>query len=143
MRALFPSDRQLRRSCVPVDPRDFTHLAMPAEGEGRARRFYCDFLGLREIPKPPNPASHKGVWFECGTLQLHLGVAPELPARTGHPTLALHDLRQRVYRLLRAGFEAGFVTPLSSGTARAYAVDPFGNRLELIQAPRLATDSPH
>jgi catechol 2,3-dioxygenase-like lactoylglutathione lyase family enzyme len=29
-------------------------LAMPAEGEARAREFYAGLLGIPEVPKPPD-----------------------------------------------------------------------------------------
>lgn len=53
---------------------DHVQLAMPSGGEPRARRFYGEVLGLTEIPKPPNLAARGGCWFQCGSLQLHLGV---------------------------------------------------------------------
>lgn len=37
-------------------------LAMPEGGEGLARRFYGDALGLTEVAKPPDLAGRGGCW---------------------------------------------------------------------------------
>jgi len=47
---------------VPVIGLDHVQLAMPANGEVRAREFYGDLLGLTEIPKPPHLARRGGLW---------------------------------------------------------------------------------
>ena len=61
-------------------------LAMPAAGEPQARDFYGSLLGMAEIAKPAHLAARGGVWFQCGALQLHLGVdAHFVPAQKAHP----------------------------------------------------------
>ena len=73
---------------------DHVQLAMPEGGEDRARAFYTDLLGMRELAKPSN-LSPAGCWFECGALQLHLGVDPDFrPARKAHPALLVGDLAE-------------------------------------------------
>jgi predicted enzyme related to lactoylglutathione lyase len=113
---------------------EYIHLAIPADGELRARRFYGELLGLTEIRKTINPASRRGVWFQCGALQLHLGAAPDWPARPGRPILFVHDVRQVIDRVLRAGHEARFDPELLPGFRRAHIADPFGNAIELMEA---------
>ena len=39
-------------------------LAMPPGKEEEARAFYCDLLGLPEVPKPGGSAARGGAWFE-------------------------------------------------------------------------------
>jgi 4-hydroxyphenylpyruvate dioxygenase-like putative hemolysin len=41
-----------------VNALDHVQLAMPAGGEGLARRFYTDILGIPEVEKPSNTKIH-------------------------------------------------------------------------------------
>jgi len=113
---------------------DYIHLQMPADSEHLARRFYAGLLALEEIPTPTNPASHRGVWFRCGLLRLHLGAVPEWPSKPAVPIVAVGDLRRVIDNLLAAGYDARVDLESRPGFARALALDPFGNRLELIQS---------
>lgn len=104
-------------------------LAMPPGGEARARAFYADVLGLKEVPKPANLAGRGGVWFEPG---VHLGVEADFrPARKAHPALEVEDLATLRQRCEEAGFPPLDDEPLP-GYDRFYVYDPFGNRLELL-----------
>ena len=66
---------------MPVIGIDHIQLAMPAAGEAEARRLYGDVLGLSELAKPESLAGRGGVWFDCGSLQLHLGVEADFKLR--------------------------------------------------------------
>ena len=120
------------------DPRVLTlhhvQLAMPRGGEARARAFYADLLGLAEIPKPSNLVGRGGCWFRLGDRELHLGVEAEFrPATKAHPALLVTDLDAVRARLAAAGVPIREDEPLP-GYRRCYADDPFGNRLEFLQA---------
>jgi catechol 2,3-dioxygenase-like lactoylglutathione lyase family enzyme len=106
---------------------------MPAGGEQRAREFYGKLLGLREVPKSPNPASHRGVWFQRDRLQLHLGATPDWPARTAIPILFVDDLRRAVAGLLAAGYAVEQYLDAHATLPHATTQDPFGNRIELAE----------
>lgn len=112
-------------------------LAIPAGGEDRARAFWSDLLGLDEVAKPPALAARGGCWFRSGDLELHLGVEePFAPARKAHPGILvddLDDLDDLVDRLAAAGVEARS-DDLFPAHRRVYVDDPFGNRLEFLQA---------
>ena len=108
-------------------------LAIPAGGEETARDFYDGLLGLEEIPKPENLARRGGVWFQTGTLQLHLGVDPDFrPARKAHVAFEVTDLAARRERLEAAGYASTTDEPLP-GWERFYVSDPFSNRVELLE----------
>lgn len=121
---------------------DHVLLSMPRGGEDAARAFYGDLLGLTETPKPPPLDTHGGCWFlgadslpgtDAG-LSIHLGVEePFQPARKAHVALLIDDLAG-----LRARLEAGGAVVRDDdapiGVRRFYAFDPFGNRLELVDA---------
>jgi catechol 2,3-dioxygenase-like lactoylglutathione lyase family enzyme len=112
---------------------DHVQLAMPAGQEAQARSFYCGVLGLTEEQKPPNLARRGGAWFRGGTLRLHLGVDPNFhPAGKAHPALLVSGLADLLRRCEAAGFSPVRDEPLD-GFDRAYVLDPFGNRIELLE----------
>ena len=114
---------------------DHVQLAMPAGREHEARDFYTALLGLREIPKPTELAARGGAWFENATVKVHLGVEKDFrPARKAHPGLLVDDLEALARSLRAAGVELVADDALP-GQARYFVEDPFGNRLELLQAP--------
>lgn len=114
---------------------DHLQLAMPAGGEPLARRFYGELLGLPELPKPANLAARGGAWFQCGALQLHLGVESEFrPAKKAHPALLVRNLAGLLESLADAGFEVKYDPEPIQGFDRAFTADPFGNRIELLEA---------
>lgn len=113
---------------------DHAQVAMPRGEEDRARAFYAGVLGLEEIPKPANLAARGGVWFRVGASQLHLGVEDGFrPARKAHPALRVEGLDELAERLRAAGYEPVRDEPLP-GYRRFYVADPFGNRVELLEA---------
>ena len=108
---------------------DHVQLAMPVGQEDVARRFYSGVLGIPEVPKPPLLAARGGCWFEAGAVRVHLGVEDDFrPARKAHPALVVADLRGMVERLRLDVVWADDIP----GTVRCHVVDPFGNRIELI-----------
>jgi catechol 2,3-dioxygenase-like lactoylglutathione lyase family enzyme len=113
---------------------DHVQLAMPAGGEDQARAFYGQALGIEEIPKPANLAKRGGCWFERGDLKIHLGVEADFrPARKAHVALLVSDLPQLQENLRAAGYALNTDEPLE-GYHRIYVDDPFGNRIELMEA---------
>lgn len=111
---------------------DHIQIAIPEGGEGMARRFYGDVLGMHEVPKPDN-LSPSGCWFERGGVSLHIGVDPDFtPARKAHPALLTDDLAMLRSRLEAAGHETREDKPVE-GYERFFTADPFGNRIEIMQ----------
>jgi catechol 2,3-dioxygenase-like lactoylglutathione lyase family enzyme len=113
---------------------DHVQIAIPVGGEEAARRFYGDLLGLTEVAKPEPLAARGGCWFAGEGVSLHLGTDAEFrPARKAHVGLLVGDLAG-----LRRVLEGAGLTTRDDeapiGVRRFYADDPFGNRLELIDA---------
>ena len=107
-------------------------IAIFEGGEPLARSFYGALLGLAEVPKPPNLQRRGGVWFDTGTIQLHLGVDPSFtPAPKAHVALLVSDLDTVRARLSALGYPRVDDEPLP-GFDRFYSSDPFGNRVELL-----------
>jgi catechol 2,3-dioxygenase-like lactoylglutathione lyase family enzyme len=114
---------------------DHVQLAMPPGGEERAAAFYDALLELARQPKPEPLAARGGCWFSNGAVAVHLGVEEAFrPARNAHPALLVRDLAGLADRLMGAGIEVRWSDELP-GVIRCYVDDPFGNRLELIDAP--------
>jgi hypothetical protein len=113
---------------------DHVQLAMPPGREDDAEAFYSGLLGFVRIPKPEPMASRGGCWFAAGAVALHLGVEAEFrPARKAHPALVVRDVADLRAALMAAGHEVRPNPDQPDGTGW-YVDDPFGNRLELIDA---------
>jgi catechol 2,3-dioxygenase-like lactoylglutathione lyase family enzyme len=114
---------------------DHVQVAAPRHCEPAARAFYGELLGLAEIEKPPALRARGGVWFTCGSQQLHIGVAePFVAAAKAHPALAASDpqwLESLAERLSAAGAPVR-LEEHEPGVRRLYTADPWGNRLELL-----------
>ncbi|WP_108482668.1 VOC family protein [Oceaniglobus ichthyenteri] len=108
-------------------------LAMPQDGEADARAFYSGVLRMYEEPKPPELAKKGGVWFQTGSVRVHLGVeTPFAASKKAHPGFLVASLSMARDALDAAGvtFESNGDFP---GFNRLYVSDPFGNRIELLE----------
>jgi catechol 2,3-dioxygenase-like lactoylglutathione lyase family enzyme len=113
---------------------DHVQVAAPVGCEDAARRFYGTLLGLPELEKPEALRPRGGVWFACGSHQLHIGVAEEFtPAAKAHPALGFPtaDLDPLAERLAGAGCKVLWDETIP-GTRRFFTADPWGNRIELV-----------
>jgi catechol 2,3-dioxygenase-like lactoylglutathione lyase family enzyme len=112
-------------------------IAAPTGAEDEARRFFSGLMGMEEVEKPMPLAARGGVWFECGSQTLHVGVTPDFVAATkAHPAFELdsaEDLRALAERLVEAGVDVRWSEELPA-FERFYTDDPWGNRLELLAA---------
>lgn len=116
---------------------DHVQLAMPKGREDLARSFYRDVLGMKETPKPEALAKRGGCWFASGEAQVHLGVEEDFrPAKKAHPALVVEGLDQILARCENAGLASKPDAEID-GRRRVHVFDPFGNRLELIEAKSL------
>jgi len=110
---------------------DHVQVAIPVGAEETARQFYGGVLGLHEVPKPPALAVRGGCWFEAGAIRLHLGADADFTAgRKAHPALVMRGLRSFVDA---RGLDVRWDDEIP-GTVRCHVFDPFGNRIELIEA---------
>ena len=117
---------------------DHVQVAIPEGGEDRARAFFVDLIGMREVAKP-DTLSPQGCWFEAGAVSLHLGVDSDFrPATKAHPAFLTADLDGLRVRLEEAEVVCRDDKPVA-GYRRFFTADPFGNRLEFMQ--RVEMDS--
>ena len=115
---------------------DHIQVAIPPGADDAARAFYGGVLGLTEIPKPVPLNASGGMWFVTGATQLHIGSQSDfVAARKAHPAFIVEDFSG--YCALLGACEV--VVREEAGVAgrrRAGIEDPFGNRIELIEAAR-------
>jgi catechol 2,3-dioxygenase-like lactoylglutathione lyase family enzyme len=113
---------------------DHIQLSMPAGEEEVARAFYAHLLGFAEVPKPPELAKRGGLWFEQGAVKLHLGVEENFHAlKKAHPALIVDNLAAFVAHLRSADHHVDTSQPPLDGYGRVHVIDPFGNRLEIME----------
>ena len=109
---------------------DHIQIAIPADSEDVARAFWSGKIGLSEIPKPLALRPRGGCWFQLGQHELHLGVEnPFTPSKKAHPGFLTSDLQGLAEKLDDVLWDTAI-----EGRARFFTTDPFGNRLEFIQA---------
>lgn len=112
---------------------DHVQVAVPRDGEQRARDFYGGVLGLRELPKPQSLLARGGAWFALGDCALHVGLEDDFhPQRKAHPAFRVRDLAAIRARITAAGLPVIDGIPIP-GRLRFETTDPFGNRLEFLQ----------
>ena len=113
---------------------DHVQLAMPPGREAEARAFYAGLLGMTEVPKPAPLAKRGGCWFEAPGTIVHIGVEELfVPQRKAHPAFLVSGLEQA-----RRDLEAAGAPAVSDESVpdlhRFYTADPFGNRIEILEA---------
>jgi catechol 2,3-dioxygenase-like lactoylglutathione lyase family enzyme len=113
---------------------DHVSLAAPYACEERARRFFGEILGMPEVAKPPDLATHGGCWFQCGDRQLHVGVERDFaPARKAHPAFRVCGLS--ALKVVLQSESVDFIDDTANADIhRIFVRDPWGNRLEFVEA---------
>ena len=110
-------------------------ITIPAEAVAEARAFYCGLLGLSEVEKPAALRDRGGFWLQVGDRQVHVGIEEGVDRRTtrAHIAYAVVGIDGWRDRLAAAGVEVIEGIPIP-GRDRFEFRDPFGNRVEFIQA---------
>src|SRR5256885_1733101 len=100
-------------------------ITIPCGAEAAGRAFYCELLGLEEIPKPDTLAGRGGFWLRVGDREVHVGTEEgvQRSATKAHLAYEVDDLEAWRRRLASAGVEALEGAPIS-GYARFECRDP-------------------
>lgn len=108
------------------------HVCVSPERLEEARDFYMYILGLELIKRPDHLFNSPGYWFNIGDAQLHIGVEATSQFTERHTALEVSDILSAKKHLEASGIE---ICPQAkvSGWERFAFVDPFGNRMELLQ----------
>ncbi|WP_435153562.1 VOC family protein [Haladaptatus sp. DFWS20] len=113
---------------------DHIQLCISPESENEAREFYGTILGLHDIPKPDSLRSNGGLWFRANGMEVHLGVEDiESPQSKQHPAFEVGNVDETRAHLDASGVETHDETPIP-GRERFSFRDPFGNRIEILEA---------
>jgi catechol 2,3-dioxygenase-like lactoylglutathione lyase family enzyme len=114
---------------------DHVQITVPGHAVSAARAFYCGLLGLREVEKPEALRERGGFWLQVGERQVHVGTEEGVQrgATKAHVAYAVRDLPAWRQRLAASGVEIAEGAPIP-GYERFEFRDPFGNRVEFIQA---------
>ncbi|MGH9071641.1 MAG: VOC family protein [Acidimicrobiales bacterium] len=113
---------------------DHVQLAIPPGAEAQARQFWVELMGFDALETPLPLAARANRWFGSGAVRLHVGADEDFhPARKAHPALVVSGLDELVHRLERAGTVVRWAEDIG-GVRRCHTSDPFGNRIELIEA---------
>jgi catechol 2,3-dioxygenase-like lactoylglutathione lyase family enzyme len=114
---------------------DHVQITIPKWQEAEARDFYCGVLGLIEIEKPDALKSRGGFWLAVGDRQVHIGVEDSVNrnATKAHVAYAVRNLASWREKLTNSGvrIEDSVAIP---GCRRFEFRDPFGNRVEMVEA---------
>jgi len=110
-------------------------ITVPEGREDEAREFYCGVLELPEIQKPESLAGRGGFWIAVGSQQVHVGTEPDVDraATKAHLAYEVSGLAEWRQALQQRGIKVLDSIPIP-GFERFEFRDPFGNRVEFIEA---------
>jgi catechol 2,3-dioxygenase-like lactoylglutathione lyase family enzyme len=108
------------------------HSSIVVTDMARARRFYAETLGLKEVERPANFTTPV-VWFEVGDEHIHLIPSDQADAESPrHFALHVADARAARETLRSRGVDIQETVPIP-GADRFFVFDPDRNAIELIQ----------
>jgi len=113
-------------------------ITIPIGAEKEAKEFYCNCLQLSVEPRPASLADRGGFWLNAGDRKIHVGVEDGInrlasKAHVAYRVFNLDTCRQQLESQQIKTLE-GVSIP---GIKRLECRDPFGNRVELVQDPRI------
>ena len=109
-------------------------ITIPKNAETQAREFYCEFLGLKEVPKPESLQGRGGFWLEIAGFQVHVGTEEDFDrAKTkAHLAYLVKDLKDWRGKLENRGIKILEGVPIPNYSRFEFR-DPFGNRVEFLE----------
>lgn len=110
---------------------DHINICVPHEQLEEAREFYTNVIGLKPTHRP-DVFDMPGYWFLVADIELHIGIEPALPPSDRHTAFEVTNLDECRKHLEANGIEIK-EEPRIPGRKRFSFVDPFSNRLELLE----------
>jgi catechol 2,3-dioxygenase-like lactoylglutathione lyase family enzyme len=109
-------------------------ITIPKGAEDRARKFYCDVLGLREAPKPEVLQTRGGFWLEVGSFQVHVGTEDGVEREKSKAHIAYEVENLEAWREKLNENEIEIIEGIPIPHYRRFEFrDPFGNRVEFLE----------
>jgi len=109
-------------------------ITIPIGTENEAREFYCNFLGLQEVPKPEILQTRGGFWLEIGSFQIHVGTEDDFDRTKtkAHIAYLVEDLDAWREKMKSRGIKILEGIPIPNYSRFEFR-DPFGNRVEFLE----------
>ena len=109
-------------------------ITIPKNAEDEARKFYRDFLGLREISKPESLQTRGGFWLQIGDFQIHVGTEDNFDRSKTKAHIAYEVENLDVWRekLLENEIEIIEGVPIPNYRRFEFS-DPVGKRVEFLE----------
>ncbi len=120
---------------ISINRLNHVQVSIPRGAEDEAREFYGKLLGLEEIEKPEVLKANGGLWYSVADVQLHIGVEDALPPSKRHPAFEVENIEGIRAYLQERGVRIKD-EPSVPGMNRFSFFDPFGNRIEFMEASR-------
>ena len=111
---------------------DHIQICIPKGKEDEARHFYTEIIGLTEIPKPELLIANGGLWYKVADIQLHIGTENEINRSKRHPAFEVLNLEEARTYLIQHGVAVKDEIQIPDQKRFSF-IDPFGNRIELLQ----------
>ena len=110
-------------------------ITIPKGAEAEGKNFYCNVLGLKEIEKPVSLQGRGGFWLQVGDKQVHVGTEDGFDRLTtkAHIAYQVEDVSYWRSVLEENGIKILDAVPIPNFKRFEFR-DPFGNRVEMIQA---------
>ena len=118
---------------------DHVQVCIPPGAEASAREFYGGLLGLEEIEKPEVLRRNGGMWYTVADAQLHVGVEPVVAPSKRHPAFEVERARDVRTYLEENGVRTKDEAAVPGVVYRFSFLDPFGNRIELLEKAAATT----
>lgn len=131
----------------PIRVKSLDHVTIVVKDLERTRHFYCDILGMQQVPRPG--FEFQGRWFQAGPTQIHLILEHEQSGPAGNGAAATSRGHHFAFEVAD-GHAAGrrlkeLGVPIASGpkerpdgAVQVFVQDPDGYLVELCSPPRQA-----
>lgn len=110
-------------------------ITIPKGSENQGKDFYCGVLGLKEIEKPDSLKGRGGFWLQLGHQEIHVGTEDDFDrlSTKAHIAYQVEDIDYWKKKLAEHQIEIEDSVPIPYYERFEFR-DPFGNRVEIIQA---------
>lgn len=113
----------------------YVQITIPKGSENQGKDFYCGVLGLKEIEKPDSLKGRGGFWLQLGHQEIHVGTEDGFDrlSTKAHIAYQVEDIDYWKKKLAEHQIEIEDSVPIPDYERFEFR-DPFGNRVEIIQA---------